>query len=125
MRTAWLLLLLTGCSGGGSTVSDAARPSDAAMALDASTPTYSSFAQPFFMTYCVSCHPSASSTRDFTQYSVIQTNAHNIACGVSPTALAGCSGNPAPSQFPIGTGPHPSDAERNELVLWIMNGLPQ
>ena len=92
----------------------------------APAPTYANFAKNFFATYCVKCHPSPTeSPRDFTLYAVIQSNSANIRCGVSPTALSGCSGNPAPGQFPIGTGPFPSDAERNELVAWIEAGLPQ
>ncbi|HZS38103.1 MAG TPA: hypothetical protein VFF06_14800 [Polyangia bacterium] len=98
-------------------------PSDLA---GAPATTYSNFAQNFFATYCVRCHPAAGeSARDFTKLAVIQTNAHDIMCGVSPTALAGCSGNPAPAQFPIGNGPFPSDDERNRLVAWIQAGLPQ
>ena len=107
---------------------DLAAPADAAVIQDltpAPQPTYSNFAQAFLTRYCVSCHPSRTSARDFTQYAVIKTNSHNIACGVSPTALTGCNGNPAPGQFPIGHGPFPSDDERNRLVLWIQSGLPQ
>jgi hypothetical protein len=111
-----LTLWLTACGGGGG-------PSPASDLATAST--YANFAQAFFQSYCVSCHPSASSARDFTMYSVIVQNSHNIACGVSPTALSGCSGNPAPSQFPIGNGPHPTDDERTQLVRWIQAGLPQ
>lgn len=133
MRTTMVAaLLVMGCGacggGGGAVASDLSVLGDATVATDLPTapaPTYASFAQSFFTTYCVSCHPSASSTRDFMQYATITANAHNIACGVSPTARAGCTGNPAPAQFPIGNGPHPTDAERNELVLWIENGLPQ
>ena len=118
-------LFLTAC-GGATSSPDLSTAPDMATASMPPAPTYSSFAQPFFSTYCVRCHPSATaSPRDFTMYSVIQQNAHNIACGVSPTPLAGCSGNPAPGQFPIGTGPFPTDDERNELVAWIMAGLPQ
>lgn len=123
--TCALALLLFGC-GAASQQPDLGANDLAGGAPDlAGSPTYSNFAQQFFATYCVRCHPSAQSARDFTQYAVIQQNAHDIACGVSPTALAGCSGNPAPAQFPIGTGPFPSDAERDELVEWIQLGLPQ
>lgn len=131
MRNAALLFLLswTACGGGGTRVgSDLSMPADADVISDMTTatpPNYANFAKEFFTTYCVSCHPSASSTRDFTMYAVIQQNSHNIACGVSPTALSGCGGNPAPGQFPIGTGPFPTDGERNELVQWIQNGLTQ
>jgi hypothetical protein len=120
-RACVLLLLCAACGSGGA----AADLSTANADLSTPVPTYAGFAQAFFASYCVSCHPSASSTRDFTQYGVIQLNSHDIACGVSPTALQGCSGNPAPGQFPIGTGPHPTDDERNELVRWIQAGLPK
>jgi hypothetical protein len=130
MRRIAVLVALAGvaCGDGTPASPDLSTSTDAAVAADmtsAPAPTYASFAQAFFAQYCVSCHPSASSTRDFTMYSVIKMNSHNIACGVSPTALSGCSGNPAPGQFPIGNGPLPTDAERNELVQWIQNGLPQ
>ena len=126
-RALVLACLLPGC-GQGSSPNATDLSGDAGTASDmasAAGPTYASFAQTFFTKYCVSCHPSSSSTRDFTQYAVIKTNAHDIACGVSPTALAGCSGNPAPSQFPIGNGPAPTDDERKELVAWIQSGLPR
>jgi hypothetical protein len=129
MRRGFLLALVFSACGGGGAISDGGAPDLAAAAADlagAPAPTYGNFAQSFFATYCVRCHPSATgSPRDFTMFSVIQTNSHDIACGVSPTALAGCSGNPAPGQFPIGNGPFPSDGERNRLVAWIQAGLPQ
>jgi hypothetical protein len=120
-RALVLSLLCVAACGGGDTASDLSTTGD----LSPPVPTYASFAQGFFASYCVSCHPSASSTRDFTQYGVIQLNSHDIACGVSPTALPGCSGTPAPGQFPIGTGPHPTDDARNQLVRWIQAGLPK
>jgi len=129
MRTSLFLLLLASaaCGSASSTGADLATPDLATAAADLNTPavpTYTGFAEAFIMSYCVSCHPSASSTRDFTQYAVVKQNAHNIACGVSPIALPGCSGNPAPGQFPIGSGPQPTDAERTKLVQWIQGGLP-
>jgi hypothetical protein len=125
MRIVLLTLALAACGGSTASMPDLAPDLATSGDLATAAPTYGNFAQNFFSTYCTSCHPSASSSRDFTMYSVIQQNAHNIECGVSPTALTGCSGNPAPSQFPIGTGPKPTDDERNELVAWIMAGLPQ
>jgi hypothetical protein len=120
-----LAFLLTACGNGPTPITlDLAAAPDLAMPFMMPAPTYSNFAQFFFSTYCVRCHPSAASARDFTMYSVIQQNAHDIACGVSSTPVSGCSGTPAPGQFPIGSGPFPSDEERNELVAWIMAGLP-
>jgi hypothetical protein len=124
MRFVLLALLLSACGGATTITPDLSTPPDMAMQFVEAAPTYTNFAQFFFATYCTSCHPSASSTRDFTMYSVIQQNSHDIACGVSPTPLSGCSGTPAPGQFPIGSGPLPSDDERNKLVAWIMAGLP-
>ncbi len=130
MRYALVVaLFLAGCGGECDTGPCGTSPADlsTAPAPDlAAAPTYGNFAKNFFTTYCVKCHPSPTeSPRDFTQLSVIQQNAPAIRCGVSPTALSGCSGNPAPGQFPIGNGPFPSDAERDELVAWIEAGLPQ
>jgi hypothetical protein len=37
---------------------------------------------------------------------------------------SGCGATPAPKQFPIGTGPKPTDDERSAIVAWIDAGLP-
>jgi hypothetical protein len=101
----------------------------ATSAMDLAAPssdTWSNFAQAFFASYCTRCHPSASDMmRDYTQYAQVARDQSLIACGVSPSAIAGCPSAIAPSQFPIGSGPHPSDAERNRLVAWIAAGAPQ
>jgi hypothetical protein len=79
----------------------------------------------FFAMYCVSCHAASDPTgRDFTQLSVVVTNAATIRCGVAATMQSGCGVSPAPKQFPIGTGPKPSDAERQRIVAWIDAGTP-
>lgn len=88
--------------------------------------TYANFAQGFFQKYCVSCHaPGGSATPDLTQYANIVANKDIIRCGVASTQLSGCGVSPAPKQFPIGSGPKPTDAERNRLVAWIDAGLPK
>jgi hypothetical protein len=91
--------------------------------------TWSTFPQPFFQHYCVSCHaPGGRATQqDFSQYSVVVANAAVIRCGVAPAGMlpSGCSGNPPAGQFPIGGGPRPSDGERLSLVGWIEAGAPQ
>jgi hypothetical protein len=124
-----LTLFLAGCGQNMCAGSGCGGSPDLGAAPDltgAPAPTYGNFAQNFFATYCVRCHPSPTeSPRDFTQYAIIKSNSANIRCGVSPTLLSGCTGTPAPSQFPIGNGPVPSDAERNQLVAWIEAGLPQ
>jgi hypothetical protein len=91
--------------------------------------TWTNYAQAFFTHYCTSCHnPSGqASLQDFNQYDQVTANAATIRCGVAPRGMtqAGCGGNPAAGQFPIGTGPKPSDAERLAIVAWIDAGTPK
>lgn len=86
--------------------------------------TWNNFGQGFVDTYCVGCHPGLLSPRDYTTYDGITADADAIRCGVAPTLLDGCSGTPAPAQFPAGA-PYPSDEERLQLVAWIEAGMPQ
>jgi hypothetical protein len=114
-------------------VPDAGTP-DAGMADAGSVDTWSSWASPeLFVKYCTSCHtpgqqgdPSGAHL-DFTGYADVASHAAEIRCG---TAVAqdpswGCAAFPPAKQFPIGTGPKPTDAERNRLVAWIDAGYPQ
>jgi mono/diheme cytochrome c family protein len=84
----------------------------------------------FFQSYCVSCHsPTGGDPGDknFTQYaSVVKYSAH-IRCGVAQKHTQQPSWNCSESeeQFPIGTGPKPSGAERDRLVAWIDAGMPE
>lgn len=89
--------------------------------------TWTTFAMGFMESYCVSCHPNNPlSERDYTLYEEVSADAERIRCGVSPVALDGCGeGSPVPGQFPIGSGPFPSDSEREALVAWIDAGMPQ
>jgi hypothetical protein len=123
-----VLLLIAGCSsGGGSSSPDLATSSSADLAT-ASAGTWTSFAQQFFQTYCVSCHSPGQSAaqQDFNMYAAVKANMVNIRCGVAPAGMlpSGCSGTPPAGQFPIGSGPHPSDAERNAIIAWINAGAP-
>jgi hypothetical protein len=93
---------------------------DANVGADAPPLTWTSFAQDFMETYCYACHGPGDAMRDFSQLSMVRAEKDKIRCGVSPTALSGCT-IPA-GQFPVGTGPKPSDAERNQLVQWIDEG---
>lgn len=93
------------------------------VAIDAGGDTWGSFAEGFFATYCVSCHDT--SPKDFRQIEDVRAWADTIRCGVSDVALEGCGSTPPPRQFPVGTGPHPSDAERERLVAWIDAGMPE
>ncbi|MFK8001965.1 MAG: hypothetical protein AB8H86_20385 [Polyangiales bacterium] len=85
--------------------------------------TYESFAMEFMTTYCVECHGAGSARRDYTTIDDIRRDMVNIRCGVSAEALDDCSGSPPPRQFPVGSGPSPSDEERGRLVDWIEGGL--
>jgi hypothetical protein len=94
--------------------------------------TWSSYAQGFFQTFCVECHGASDPTgRDFTQYSVVKSNAPTIRCGVCVMQAASwaCPASPVARQFPIDdsthSNPKPTDAERNRIVAWIGAGAPQ
>jgi hypothetical protein len=97
---------------------------------DGGADTWRNYAQCFFSSYCVSCHPnqSASSAQDFSHYSQVQQYAPIIRCGVSvqqdPSwACSTLSFPTSAKQFPVGNGPKPDDATRNRLVAWIDAGL--
>lgn len=121
-----------GDDGGGSpdaaAAPDAAPPdAPAAAGGDAAPPpTWSGFARPFFQTYCWACHGPGDALRDYSQLPMVMAEAAKIRCGVAPTELPGCGpGLPAPNQFPVGSGPRPSEAERLTLVQWIDEGMPE
>jgi len=99
---------------------------DAGTSLDAAAPvdTWSSFAQGFFATYCVECH--STSPKDFNLLADVRASAPRIRCGTSDVTLATCTpSSPRARQFPIGSGPSPSDAERARIVAWIDAGLAE
>jgi hypothetical protein len=104
---------------------DAASPSDAAAASDGGD-TWDSWAQGFFATYCVSCHGANDPARDFRSKSVVVSERLEIRCGVAAMQDPSwaCAAFPPPRQFPIGTGPKPTDAERARAVAWITAGCP-
>ena len=96
--------------------------------------TWTNWASPtFFQAYCTSCHSAggegdpASSGYDWTQYADVVTDANLIRCGVAVVQDPAwhCPDTIVAEQFPIGNGPHPSDADRDRLVSWIDAGLPQ
>jgi hypothetical protein len=86
--------------------------------------TWDSFAMGFFATYCITCHSGGRSPEDFRTLAGVGPAAALIRCGVAPMMEPGCGKSPAPRQFPIGNGPHPSDSERARIVAWIDGGLP-
>lgn len=113
-----VLALGAGACGGDSDEpgsADAASTSDASPAL-----SWTSFGDDFFTRYCHDCHGAGDTLRDYSQLSMVRAEMDKIRCGVSAVSLSGCS-IPA-RQFPIGTGPMPTDAERGSLVQWIDEG---
>lgn len=97
---------------------------DASAPVDAPAPdTWASFAMGFMATYCVECHDGP--PRDYRTIDEVRRDRDTIACGVSLEARDGCGSFPSPGQFPVGSGPRPSDAERARLVAWIDAGLPE
>jgi len=89
--------------------------------------TWDSFAKGFFATYCVACHDDdkkGAATRDYHLMANVVREKAAIACGVGTQAdwtRRGCTAPPA-KQFPVGSGPKPSDEERSRLVRWIDSG---
>jgi hypothetical protein len=113
---------------GGSTTSSGGggQGGDGGQGGSAASDTWTSYAMGFFDTYCVECHTAGDPEgRDYTLYAEVVEEAATIRCGVTPTALADCTGFPPPAQFPIGTGAMPTDAERQRIVDWIDDGLPE
>ncbi len=82
--------------------------------------SWTNFASQFFQTYCQACHGPGDASRDYSLLADVRAELEDIKCGVSPTMLPNCV-VPA-GQFPVGTGPKPSEQERNQLVQWIDEG---
>ena len=104
-------------------VSDDTGPGDDTGVSDAAVlgDTWETFAQEFFATYCVECH--SGGRRDYRTIEDVRRDMQGVRCGVGPVAQDDCAGAPSPSQFPIGSGPRPSDEDRTRLVEWIEAGL--
>ena len=103
------------------------------VASEASSDTWASYANGFFQTYCDGCHmagsslePSMPSSLYFTSQANVEANKAVIRCGVCVTQDSswGCAASPVAKQFPIGSGPFPSDSERDRIVAWITAGAP-
>jgi len=95
--------------------------------VDGGSDSWRNYAQCFFSTYCVGCHnPSGqASAQNFSEYGQVSQYANHIRCGVSTAqdpSFGACS--EVPKQFPIGSGPFPSDSDRDRIVGWIDAGLP-
>jgi hypothetical protein len=143
------LITTSGCSssspgseadaGGG----DAAPGQDATSLPDGPAPTWTNFAEAFTKTYCIECHNATDpdptvpmyANQNFNLYADVVDHAKEARCGVSPSGVyqSGCptaaqiddGAFPPPGQFPAGTGPHPTDAERLRMIEWINNGTPE
>jgi cytochrome c553 len=128
-----------GSGGGGGAVADAAplAPDAEAGGADASASpdtassadTWETFAKGFFASFCISCHDDDKkgvAARDYHQLANVMKEKAEIACGVASSQAAwtqrGCKGFPPARQFPVGTGPKPTDAERDRLLRWIDAG---
>lgn len=93
----------------------------------ASADTWPSYAAGFFVTYCNSCHNAQDTTgRDYSMQADVAKDMMVMRCGVAAVQDASwnCAASPAAKQFPIGSGPKPSDAERARIVAWITAGEP-
>jgi len=107
---------------GAATVGDSGAP-DASKGAD----TWVSYAAAFFQTYCTSCHNAQDPTRrDYTLAADVLKDRTVMRCGVAATQdpAWNCAASPVAKQFPIGSGPKPSDAERARIVAWIDGGEP-
>jgi hypothetical protein len=126
----------TGAAAGGSSgVNDAGRDAldaTAEVGNPAATDTWANFAQAFMVKYCISCHNddrAGDATRDYNMLSVIIREKVDIACGTAKSQAErtkrNCPTNaPRANQFPPGSGPKPTDDERDRLLRWIDAGTP-
>jgi hypothetical protein len=95
----------------------------------ATADTWANYAQGFFRMYCISCHNAQDSTgRDYSMQAVVAKDKAVMRCGVAAVQDPSwnCAPPPAPTarQFPIGSGPKPTDGERGRIVAWIDAGEP-
>jgi hypothetical protein len=146
-RTAAILLVFVGCSAGASTPPGGAGTSsandggsgnpsgdgapgtlDAGRGTDGGgNDTWTDYASGFFKSYCTECHnPQDSTGRDFNVQAKVEAEKSIVRCGVAVTQDPSwsCAPSPVAKQFPIGSGPKPSDAERARIVAWISAGTP-
>jgi cytochrome c551/c552 len=132
-RCAWpvLVLFLLACSSTsnppptGSGARDAGASPAAASDAVATADTWASYADGFFTKYCVSCHNVRDTTgRDYTVRANLAKDKASMRCGVAVTQDPSwnCGTLPLAKQFPIGSGPKPTDAERDRIVAWITAG---
>lgn len=98
-----------------------------AHSTDAAADTWTSYAAGFFVTYCNACHNAQDpAARDYSIQADVAKDKAIMRCGVAATqdASSNCASSPVAKQFPIGSGPKPTDAERARIVAWITAGEP-
>ncbi len=125
-----VLLLACSC---GTDPSEESEPVAVPPDLDAPLPeggvdTWTTYAGAFFSTYCPSCHGgSSSASRDYRELEDVREDGAAIRCGIATEELPGCEGADAapPREFPRGSGPKPTDAQRDRIVVWIESGMPE
>jgi hypothetical protein len=93
--------------------------------------TWDSFARGFFGTYCGACHNDdnqGDASRNYRVLMNVMREKNAIACGIAKSQAdwmqRGCSGSPRARQFPVGSGPRPSDADRDRLLRWMDANTP-
>jgi hypothetical protein len=114
---------------GGGAASSGEAGSPGSPEAGATADTWANYAQGFFRMYCISCHNAQDPTgRDYSMQAIVLKDKAVMRCGVAAVQDPSwnCAPPPAPQarQFPIGTGPKPSDPERGRIVAWIDAGEP-
>ena len=128
VTTLTFVCLLASCSSNASPVSSSTATADgAAPEGSVGADTWINYAAGFFQTYCTDCHNAQDSTgRDYTVRADVAKDKDSMRCGVAATQdpAWNCAASPVARQFPIGTGPKPTDADRARIVAWIDAGEP-
>jgi hypothetical protein len=124
----FMVCCLASCSSNSSPVTNSAVIADGG-SLDGSAQgdTWVTYAAGFFRTYCTACHDGQDSTgRDYTVQANVAKDKDAMRCGVAAAQDPkwSCAASPMARQFPIGSGPKPTDAERARIVAWIDAGEP-
>jgi hypothetical protein len=87
--------------------------------------SWANYAAGFFTAYCTSCHNQRDTTgRDYNIQANVAKDKTSMRCGVAAVQDASwsCAASPVARQFPIGSGPKPTDTERARIVAWISAG---
>jgi hypothetical protein len=108
---------------------DSGGNSDSSPSTDGTTTadSWANYAAGFFTTYCTSCHnPQDATGRDYNIQANVAKDKTAMRCGVAAAQDPSwnCAASPVAKQFPIGSGPKPTDAERARMVAWISAGEP-